>query len=207
MAATMSTHAQVVEESVAWLNENFRKAITGAFSDTAFDLKHIYGIAWAESSELWPNLIGNYNASDILSFCVLDGSGDVLNTSRSAFPQNAAAFRRKYDDNFTNLLIEEGSKARKARGLNPAAILYKGYGMFQYDLQFVKDDRAFFEDRLWYKFPECLLRLKKELIKTFTEYKDVRQAIRAYNGAGSAATEYVNKVFQFIHDMETLNLP
>ena len=85
--------------------------------------------------------------------------------------------------------------------------MYKGYGIFQYDLQFVENDRAFFEERLWYKFPECLLRLKKELINNFAKDKDVRLAIRAYNGSGPRATQYVNDVFQFIHDMETLNLP
>jgi hypothetical protein len=203
----MPTHAQTVKKSADWLNENFRTAITEAFKGTAFELKHIYGIAWVESNELWPNLIGKYTASEILSFCVLDGSGDVHGTSRSAFPRNAAAFRRKYNDNFTDMLIKEGNKARKARGFGPATILYKGYGIFQYDLQFVENDRAFFEERLWYKFPECLLRLKKELTNNFAKDKDVRLAIRAYNGSGPRATQYVNDVFQFIHDMETLNLP
>ena len=65
---------------------------------------------------------------------------------------------------------------------------------------------AFFEEKLWYKFPECLLRLKKELINNFAKYKDVRQAIRTYNGSGPKATQYVNDVFQFIHDMEVLKL-
>jgi hypothetical protein len=200
-------YATVIKKSVIWLNDNFRNEITEAFNGTPFNLKHIYGIAWVESSELWPNLIGKYTTAEILSCCVLDGSGDVAGTTRAAFPRNAAAFRRKYSDDFTNMLIEEGNKARKVRGYGPATILYKGYGIFQYDLQFVDNDRAFFENKLWYKFPECLLRLKKELVQRFATFNDVPKAIRAYNGSGAKATQYVNDVFQFIHNMEALNLP
>ena len=200
-------YATVIKKSVGWLNDNFRNEIIDAFNGTPFNLKHIYGIACVESGELWPNLIGKFTTSEILSFCVLDGSGDVGGTTRVHFPRNAAAFRRKYSEDFTNMLIEEGNKGRKVRGYGPSTILYKGYGIFQYDLQFVDNDRAFFEDRLWYKFAECLIRLKKELVESFATFHDVPKAIRAYNGGGPKATQYVNDVFQFIHNMEALNLP
>jgi len=67
----MPTQAQILKKCVDWLNENFRIEITDAFKDTAFDIKHIYGIAWVESGELWPNLIRKYSVSEILSFGVL----------------------------------------------------------------------------------------------------------------------------------------
>jgi len=73
--------------------------------------------------------------------------------------------------------------------------------------RFVDYDRAFFENKLWYKFPECLFRLKKELVQRFATFNYVPKAIRAYNGSGAKATQYVNDVFQFIHNMEALNLP
>lgn len=204
----MST-AAVVQKCVGWLNSNFRPNISNAFAGTPFELKHIYAIAYKESSELWPNLIGGpYDAGQILSFCVLDGSGDVPKTKRSAFPKNRAAFEKQYGTAFTEMLIAEGNKARKVRGYDPTeTILYKAYGIFQYDLQAVVDDRAFFENKLWYNIDDCVDRLKKELLGKYQATKDVRKAIKAYNGSGSAAEQYVNDVFDFIHKMDELGLP
>jgi hypothetical protein len=145
---------------------------------------------------------------------VLDGSGDVQGTSRRAFPKNKAAFEAAFGSQFTQELMDEGNKARKARGLPPTqTILYKAYGIFQYDLQFVEKensqpaDRSFFETKLWYDFDECSKRLKMELMGNYNSSGDVRKAIRSYNGSGSAADAYVNEVFEFIHEMEQLNLP
>jgi hypothetical protein len=206
--------ANTIRKSVKWLNDNFRPSIENTFKGTPFEVKHIYGIAWVESSELWPNLIDKYTSSQILGFCVLDGSGDVQGTSRRAFPKNKAAFEAVFGPQFTQELMDEGNKARKARGMpQTQTILYKAYGIFQYDLQFVQkensqpSDRSFFETKLWYSFDECLKRLKMELMGNYNISKDVRKAIRSYNGSGSAADAYVNEVFEFIHEMEQLKLP
>ncbi|MEZ0254521.1 MAG: hypothetical protein ACAI37_04550 [Chthoniobacter sp.] len=203
----MST-AAVVKKCVGWLDTNFRANISKTFNKTPFELKHIYAIAFKESSELWPNLIGKYDADEILSFCVLDGSGDVSGTKRSPFPKNRAAFEGKYGSTFTEMLIAEGNKARKVRGLSPTkTILYKAYGIFQYDLQYVVNDRAFFEKKQWYNLDDCLARLKKELLSKYASTHDVRKAIKAYNGSGARAEDYVNDVFEFIHSMDELGLP
>ena len=52
--------ASVMKKCVRWLDSNFRQNISEAFDGTPFGLKQIYAIAWKESSELWPNLIGKY---------------------------------------------------------------------------------------------------------------------------------------------------
>jgi hypothetical protein len=41
--------------------------------------------------------------------------------------------------------------------------VYKGYCLFQYDLQFVRVDPDFFFERQWYRFDACLERLMREL--------------------------------------------
>jgi outer membrane phospholipase A len=100
------------------------------------------------------------------------------------------------------MLMAEGNKARKVRGYSPTeTILYKAYGIFQYDLQYVENDRAFFENKRWYNIDDCVDHLKKELVSKYKVTKDVRKAIKAYNGSGSAAEQYVNDVFDFIHKM------
>jgi hypothetical protein len=44
-------------------------------------------------------------------------------------------------------------------------------------------------------------------VSKYKATKDVRKAIKAYNGSGSAAEQYVNDFFDFIHKMDELGLP
>ena len=88
-------------------------------------------------------------------------------------------------------------KAIKLRGFAPQQWVYKGYGLFQYDLQSVKTDEAFFRERKWYDFDECLNRVMKELAGKYKAQKDVWKPVRAYNGSGAGAARYVNNVVQF----------
>jgi hypothetical protein len=196
-----------MKKCVGWLDASFRTEVERAFKATPFGLEHIYAIAWQESSELWPKLIGKYDKSQILGFCVLDGSGDVPKKPRNSYPQKKAVLE-KDDPELTSLLLAEGNKARVARGMKPSErILYKGYGIFQYDLQYVKDDRSFFAERKWYDFDECLKKLKRELMTKYSATKNVRRAIRGYNGSGPSAEAYVKNVFAFIQQMKDLGLP
>ena len=50
----------------------------------------------------------------------------------------------------------------------------------------MENDRAFFENKRWYNIDDCVDRLKKELVSKYKATKDVRKAIKAYNGSGSA---------------------
>jgi hypothetical protein len=83
------------------------------------------------------------------------------------------------------------------RGYSPKEWVYKGYGIYQYDLQAVVDDEDFFRDKKWYDFAECLDRVLRELKEKYETYPDVWKAIPAYNGSGDAATAYANNVIQF----------
>ena len=78
--------------------------------------------------------------------CVLDANGDYPGTKRSAFPTNTAAFRKQYGAEL-DMLISEANATRKLRGFGPQQWVYEGYGFFQYDLQSVKTDGAFFRER------------------------------------------------------------
>lgn len=186
-------------EAARWLKQNFGPQLLAAVNGTPFSLNHICGIACQETAYVWQERINDLSPDQILSICVLDGSGDFKpdENPRSAFPRNTAAFRAKYGDAFTQVLIDAGNEARKLRGMGPVDWIYKGYGIFQYDLQFVIKDEEFFRNQLWLDFGECLKRLMKELTRTWEQYGDFFSAIRAYNGSGRRAEIYAQNVLAY----------
>jgi hypothetical protein len=179
------------------MKSNFGTAIQTAVNGTPFSLDLICGIACQETAYFWISFLDSLSTADILQRCVLDASGDFPGTQRSAFPKNTTAFQKRYGDEFTQLLIDEANKTRELRGFGPKDWVYKGYGIYQYDLQAVTDDEAFFRERKWYDFAQCLDRVMKELKEKYKTQKDIWKAIKAYNGSGDAATRYANNVIQF----------
>jgi hypothetical protein len=185
-----------------WLKTNYGTDLFNAVQGTPFTIDHLCGIACQETAYFWLELLDKLSPDEICARCVLDGSGDYKpeENPRSAFPVNTAAFRERYDKTdpgFADMLIAEGNETRRIRGLSPVNWLYKGYGIFQYDLQFVEDDPDFFRDKLWYRFDECLKRVMMELKEKFERLGNIRDAIRAYNGKGPRAEKYVANVMTF----------
>ena len=102
------------------------------------------------------------------------------------------------------MLIDEANKMRALPqpgtpgGFHASNILYKGYGIFQYDLQHIDTDKSFFSDKLWYSIDECLNRLIKELnVKLKQHPNDMPGTVRSYNGSGKRAEQYAQNVSQF----------
>jgi hypothetical protein len=187
----------VAIRAASWLKRTFGADMAAAGNGTPFSVDLMCGIACKETAVHWVNWINDRSADEILSLCVFDASGDYPGTRRSAFPRDTAAFRARYDEPFTAMLIEEANRARRVRHLADAQWVYKGYGIFQYDLQHVTADESFFRDKQWYRFAPCLDRLMRELGRKWTSSgHDLWKTIKAYNGSGSAATEYANDVTQ-----------
>ena len=180
-----------------WMKSNFGDQITRALRGTPFDVNTLCGIACQETAYFWISFIDKMSVEDVLARCVLDASGDFPGTQRSAFPRNTEAFRKRYSGDFADMLIAEANKTRKLRGFGPQQWVYKGYGIYQYDLQFVVDDEIFFREKQWFSFEACLERAKKELLGKYKIYDNLWKAVRGYNGSGSAATDYANNVTQF----------
>jgi hypothetical protein len=185
-----------------WLKTHYGAELFTAVQGTSFSIDNLCGIACQETAYFWLPLLDKLSPDDICARCVLDGSGDFKpeENPRSAFPANTAAFRERYDatdPGFAEMLIAEGNETRRVRGLSPVNWLYKGYGIFQYDLQFVEDDPDFFRNKLWYRFDECLKRVMMELKEKWDSLGDVRAAIRAYNGRGARAEIYAANVMTF----------
>jgi hypothetical protein len=180
-----------------WLKTNYGTKLEAASSGTLFSVDLLCGIVCQETAYFWVGFINTLPAQTIVERCVLDASGDVPGTSRSAFPVNTTAFRNKFGEQFTNLLIEEANKTRALRNYTPRGWVYKGYGIFQYDLQYVLTDRAFFEGKQWYSFDVCLGKAIHELKEKYRITGDLWRAVRAYNGSGASATKYANNVMIF----------
>jgi len=174
-----------------WLMRNFGDAIRAATDGTPFDTDLVCAIACKETANVWLGWIGNMGPDEVLARCVFDASGDAPGSSRSAFPQNTAAFRDRFGDELTEMLIAEANRARALRKLDTAEWVYKGYGIFQYDLQHITDDEDFFRNKRWSNMGDCLDRLFRELREKLQAANgDLAEAVRRYNGSGPRAEEY-----------------
>lgn len=181
-----------------WLKRNYGPKIEAAVKDTPFPPYLVCAIACQETAIYWVKMIEQMSADDILAYSVYDASGDTPNDPRSAFPRNTSAFRAKYGDDFSDMLIEEANKTRKAmRGWGPKEWVYKGYGIFQYDLQAITEDKEFFREKQWYDIDCCLARVMQELKHKWARTHDMWLSVKAYNGSGSRAEQYMHNVQKF----------
>lgn len=194
-----------VTKGAGWLFANFGEDLKRATAGKPYTRPLLCAIACKETGFIWIPRIDKKSAAELLPLLVGDASGDVPGHPRSAFPKNTATFRAKFGNPFTDKLIAEANKARALRGLDPAKIVYKGYGIYQYDLQHVKEDQAFFEDLEWHTMGPCLARVTRELDRTFrASGGDTRGAVRRYNGSGPAAETYADHVMAFFEFCKTI---
>jgi len=186
------------QKCARWLLDHFQPQLAAAVQGKAYRVKHLCAIVCQETAYKWLNWVERSDAGTIVARCVFDASGDYPNSRRTAFPKNTAAFRERFGNQFTEMLIEEANKTRRLQGWQNKPWVYKGYGIFQYDLQKVRNDRQFFEDKLWYSFDNCLDRCCRELDeKLVATGGNLWNAIKAYNGSGPSADRYLANVKVF----------
>lgn len=187
-------------QATGWLVENFGAEMRAAIENTPavpFGVDLLCGIVCQETAYAWLAFVNQLTPAQVLARCVYDASGDAAGTTRSAFPKNTAAFRDRYGDAFTEMLIGEANETRALRGMGPKTWVYKGYGLFQYDLQYVEPDEGFFRNRLWRSFDECLKRAMGELMTKYQAKGELWAAVKAYNGTGPRAEQYKENVRVF----------
>lgn len=181
-----------------WLKTNFEGQLKAAVKGKAYGVKHLCAIVCQETAYKWVKWIDTKSVQEIVERAVYDASGDYPGAPRTASPRNTDEFRKDFGDAFTGMLIEEANKTRRLQGFSDKQWVYKGYGLFQYDLQHVYKDEAFFRDRQWYSFENCLARCVSELDeKLKARNDDLWAAIKAYNGSGPRAENYKNNVMVF----------
>jgi peptidoglycan hydrolase-like protein with peptidoglycan-binding domain len=178
-----------------WMMEQFGPTIEEAVHGTAMTPDLVCAIACKETASVWLHWIERLPPPEVLARCVFDASGDMPGHPRNAFPRTTAQFRERYGA-LTDELIAEANLTRQLREIPSRPWLYKGYGIFQYDLQHIEQgDEAFFRNRLWYRFDECLKRLMLVLKdKLELAHGDLEQAVGLYNGSGARADLYRRQV-------------
>jgi Putative peptidoglycan binding domain len=190
-------NAQQVKKVSTWMAQHYGPQITTAAAKIGVDANLIYAIACQETASLWFRWMETMTPDQVLARCVFDSSGDIPEGGREAFPKNTAEFRSRFGDALTQQLIDEANATRALRGLPPAQVVYKGYGVFQYDLQNIVSDSDFFANRGWANFQACLDRLIQVLtVKLSRAQGNIAEAVKAYNGAGPAADRYAAAVLQ-----------
>ena len=181
-----------------WMELHYSAQCEAATQGTPFTKETLYAIACQETAIYFYDWTKDNTPDEVLGRCVFDASGDVSGT-RNAFPKNTAAFIEKYGQEIANMLIEEANKTRAMRGFGPKQWVYAGYGLFQYDIQAIVTDEAFFLQKQWYQMDHCLEKVMIELKSKWAAHpNDLFNTIRAYNGSGPRAENYANNVLTFL---------
>jgi hypothetical protein len=189
-------------DDIRWFKQNFRSQIEPALAGTPFDVDMITSIACQETGEIWPILRKkNLPLDRVLALCV----GDTIDfkgpgKGRQAFPRNKEhlftepngdamfSIARKALEDMAVFIPSYWSAAA-----NPSKFCH-GFGMFQRDLQFFKDDPDYFLQRRYETFDNtlahCLAELKRGLKKLHFETRasltdiDFCAVAIAYNTGG-----------------------
>lgn len=151
-----------IRNDVEWFKGKFAPKVKDAIAGTPLTLDLLCAIAIQETGYIWRNLLANgLSTQEVLRLCV----GDTIDApGRSAFPKNKAALiarpgGQRMFELAHNLLVEMGEAtgidAYIHAGNNPVKFC-RGYGMFQRDLQFFKDDPDYFLNEAWTDFDRCL---------------------------------------------------
>jgi hypothetical protein len=216
-----------------WFKQTFHAEILDAVQNTPFSLDLLTAIAAQETGHIWGPIHDKLPLSDLLGICV----GDTLDADkgRSAFPRtkdDLVAVARG-EEMFE---IAHDALVRMAAHVPGFAAVSKhpnkfchGFGIFQYDLQFFKEDPDYFLERRWQTFEASLAKCIEELKhamermgiadqQTLTDLEKVHVAI-AYNagtfkpskglkqGFFDGAKFYGESVFDFLRLSQTVSIP
>jgi hypothetical protein len=193
----------VTVDDIGWFKRQFRSQIEQALPGTPFDPDMIVAIACQETGYIWAVLRKKGLPIDrVIALCV----GDTIDFKgpgrggRQAFPRNMEALvaapngqamfdiaRKALEDMAAFIPGYQGAVA------NPKKFCH-GFGVFQRDLQFFKDDPDYFLQRRYESFTDtlahCLSELQRGLKKlgfesktSLTDLEFAKVAI-AYNTGG-----------------------
>jgi hypothetical protein len=149
-----------------WFKQQFHEKINAAVAGTPYSLDFMTALACQETGEVWPILRKKDLSVDrILELCV----GDTID-GRSAFPRSkaelvAAPNGQKMFDIARAALVDMAQfiTSYKEMAAKPNKFCH-GFGIFQYDIQFFKDeDPNYFLQRRYTSFDASLGKALSEL--------------------------------------------
>lgn len=201
---TPSLPDNLVVPAAEWLLSHFGEVFKAKAVGTPCSVSMLCAIACQESAYAWfrKAFLARHSVSEVLRLMVLDNS-----SPRSAYPRDSATFLQ--DRNFKDIsagLVAASDASRVERGITKAGTILFGYGLFQYDLQNILTDPAFWRDRdpvtgavgLWGDISASVDRAIGEFGRKYrVAGGDIRETVRAYNGTGAAAEAYATIVIRF----------
>ena len=156
------------KDDMRWFKQNFHAKIQPALQGTPFTLDLLTALACQETGEVWPILRTKpLSVERILELCV----GDTLDSDkgRKAFPKTRTELvaHPKGQEMFTlarQALVDMAQFVPSYRG---AAKLQRkfchGFGIFQFDLQFFKNEPDYFLQKKYANFDNSLQKALGEL--------------------------------------------
>jgi hypothetical protein len=154
------------KDDMRWFKQQFHEKINAAVAGTPYTLDFMTALACQETGEVWPILRKqNLSVDRILELCV----GDTID-GRSVFPRSkaelvAAPNGQKMFDIARAALVDMAQFITSYKGMaaQPDKFCH-GYGIFQYDIQFFKDeDPDYFLQRRYTSFDASLGKALDEL--------------------------------------------
>ncbi|KAF5409202.1 MAG: hypothetical protein Udaeo2_05630 [Candidatus Udaeobacter sp.] len=159
------------KEAIEWFKKTFNKHLQAAVRGTPFSVDMLAAIAQQETGYMWaPFVARRLSVKKILALCV----GDTLDADkgRTAFPKTKSELLAapRGDEMFAiarQALEEMAQYVTSYAGAvrNPDKFCH-GFGIFQYDLQYFKEDPAdpaFFLRKKWVNFAACAAKCVQEL--------------------------------------------
>lgn len=153
--------------AIQWFKSEFGQQLTEATRGTRFTPDLLTALACQETGYLWDRLRKKMGTQDVLRLCVGDTLGDTA--GRTAFPRNRAELEAWPQGKLMfsiarQALVDIAEHLPDYRGAasNPDKFC-RGYGIFQYDLQFFKVDPSYFLEQRYTIFSEALGKALSEL--------------------------------------------
>ena len=155
-------------EAIAWFKQTFQERVASALRGTPFSVDLVAAIAQQETGYIWAPLVAKgLPEREVLRLCV----GDTLDADRgrSCFPRTKSELvaATRGGEMFAVARQALVDMAKQTPGYaaaikNPNKFCH-GYGIFQYDIQFFKDDPDYFLGQCWGDFDACLVKFVEEL--------------------------------------------
>jgi hypothetical protein len=159
---------------MSWFKQNFQADMEPALAGTPFTVDFMVALACQETGEVWPILRKKPLTRDqIAALCVGDtiDFNPTTGKGRTAFPKTKADLVAKSQGDqmfaIARQALQDMATQTQSRPYlkaleNPNKFCH-GYGVFQYDLQFFRDDPDYFLQKKYELFSESLGKALSEL--------------------------------------------
>jgi hypothetical protein len=178
-----------IQDAMIWMNDKFGAKIDAKIKNTPVTKELVIAIGIQETFYIWAKMYKSSTPEEVLGVCV----GDTLDFPKrsSAWPKNRAelevAPKGKPMFKIARAALERIAKINSGykRVVKSADKFCHGFGMFQYDIQFFKDDPAYFLESQWATWDGTL---GKGMI-------ELQSAVKGLYGAGKAKLSHDEAVF------------